>query len=233
MLEFIWRSHHTRHCTGWNGNRLSVHLPNLCWQPNSWWQWEGLSENLDCYKQGILGWCTILEDTRLVYRKRATIRGDADIITYLGEIPLFYKKCAISRQLFDLIVEFRVSMTSATIEEHIHRRCWTQQFHCWSAIIFLELHLLTYTRKKVDFILTALSVQRQGRLDTFKIAEFSSPTDSSGYADSWISDEIIKEVYLHFVNSSRKEESDQLCRSYDSEYLMRFKYLSKQEYLLC
>lgn len=38
-------------------------------------------------------------------------------------IPLFFRRCAVSRQLFNFLIEFRPSLTASGIEEHIHRQC--------------------------------------------------------------------------------------------------------------
>jgi hypothetical protein len=39
----------------------------------------------------------------------------------LGNIPIFFKRCAISQELFDIITEFRISMPAATIAHRIER----------------------------------------------------------------------------------------------------------------
>ena len=44
-------------------------------------------------------------------------------ITYhfLGGIPYFLKRCAVTRELFDLVIEMRPSMTAKGLSEHIKR----------------------------------------------------------------------------------------------------------------
>ena len=39
----------------------------------------------------------------------------------VGEIPIFYKRCALTRELFNLVVELRPSMTSAGLAEQLKR----------------------------------------------------------------------------------------------------------------
>jgi hypothetical protein len=40
---------------------------------------------------------------------------------YTGGIPRFFKRCAVTRELYDLIIELRPSMTSAGLAEHFKR----------------------------------------------------------------------------------------------------------------
>ena len=39
----------------------------------------------------------------------------------VGEIPIFYKRCELTRQLFNVVVEIRPSTTSAGLVEQLKR----------------------------------------------------------------------------------------------------------------
>jgi hypothetical protein len=51
----------------------------------------------------------------------------ADRIHTIGGIPYFFKRCALTRDLFDLVVEVRPSMTSAGLAEHVKRMWCTEK----------------------------------------------------------------------------------------------------------
>jgi acetoacetate decarboxylase len=61
-------------------------------------------------------------------RRLCTIYTTTDSHTFIGEIPYFLKRCAITRELYDLIVELRPSSTSAGLAENIKRK----QTHFWN-----------------------------------------------------------------------------------------------------
>jgi hypothetical protein len=42
---------------------------------------------------------------------------------HVGGIPIFYRRCGLTRELFDLLVELRPSTTSAGLAEHVRREC--------------------------------------------------------------------------------------------------------------
>jgi len=41
----------------------------------------------------------------------------------LGGVPHFLKRCAVTRELYNLLIELRPSSTSGGIAEHIEREC--------------------------------------------------------------------------------------------------------------
>lgn len=77
--------------------------------------------------------------------------------------------------------------------------------------IYSELHLFLYQRQKLQYLQMALASQRH----VFRVDPpvFSGPDDPNGYSASFITAEQVSEIYKDFV-SCRKEESDQLCRSF-------------------
>ncbi|KAG8938303.1 hypothetical protein FRC04_009122 [Tulasnella sp. 424] len=139
------------------------------------------------------------------------------------EIPHFFQRTAISRDLFNLINEVRLSVPADRLREHV-----------------FQLHLLEYHQRRLQYLkLTAeklgpsvaRSATNQPRLDSFfavpssaVIEPFSEPFDPKGYNLTSISDEIITTVYRHFANT-RTQESEQLMRgitckvlSFDATY---------------
>lgn len=125
-----------------------------------------------------------------------------------SEVPHFLHRTAISRDLFNLINEFRLSVPAGRLREHI-----------------FQLHLLEYHQRRLQYLkLVAEKIglstrtQQQSRLDTFftstsafTVKPFSDPSDPQGYNLVVISDDIITSVYKHFA-SARAQESEQLLR---------------------
>ncbi|PIL36291.1 hypothetical protein GSI_01954 [Ganoderma sinense ZZ0214-1] len=116
-------------------------------------------------------------------------------------IPIFLKRRALTRSLFDLIVELRVGSTSAGLEEN-----------------FKQLHLLRYHSDKkayLDRYQELLDHDRRSVLRSFKtpLQTFSTPTNVGGYGNSSISNDLISDVYLLFSESTRREESNEHIRS--------------------
>jgi hypothetical protein len=134
-------------------------------------------------------------------------------------IPQFLHRCALTRLLFDMITEQRISIPSATLSEHIRRE---SHLHRYSVIAHstLEMHLLMYHRRRYEYLSLNASSKHdpaQAKLQFhFKAhitSDFSAPDDASGYNDEVVSDDIISEVYIQWVSTSRREESERLCRS--------------------
>ncbi|CDO77058.1 hypothetical protein BN946_scf184455.g8 [Trametes cinnabarina] len=113
-------------------------------------------------------------------------------------IPFFTKRCAVTRELFNLIIEFRISMTSAGLAEHIH-----------------QLHLLRYHRERLCYLSTyraQLEHDRQSVFPSMKtpLQRFSKPGDIGGYADISITDDMIRcserRARAKTVDTARKHE---------------------------
>jgi hypothetical protein len=43
-------------------------------------------------------------------------------LTYTGGVPIFFQRCGITRDLFNLVIEVRPSTTSAGLAEHVKRQ---------------------------------------------------------------------------------------------------------------
>ncbi|PIL32659.1 hypothetical protein GSI_05363 [Ganoderma sinense ZZ0214-1] len=116
-------------------------------------------------------------------------------------IPIFLKRRALTRTLFDLIIELRVGSTSAGLEEN-----------------FKQLHLLRYYSDKkayLDRYQELVDHDRRSVLRSFKtpLQNFSAPTNTGGYGNSSISNDLISDVYLLFSENTRREESNEHVRS--------------------
>ncbi|KAJ7279170.1 hypothetical protein C8J57DRAFT_1221937 [Mycena rebaudengoi] len=88
--------------------------------------------------------------------------------------------CAVSRDLFDLIIELRPSSTPGGLAENIK----------------------PYTKANAT----------PGPFSTPSLEPLSSPIEE-GYNDTFITDEMMREVYMAFVERTRSEESDEYLRN--------------------
>ncbi|KAG6379441.1 hypothetical protein JVT61DRAFT_11916 [Boletus reticuloceps] len=115
-----------------------------------------------------------------------------------GEIPIFYKRCALTHELFNLVVEIRPSTTSAGLAEQLkHERKWA-----YLKAVQREQSKATGTAGLAKFGITANMLK-----------PFSTPDDPQGYADKSISHEVITEVFLDFSGRTRQAESQLYLRS--------------------
>ena len=140
----------------------------------------------------------------------------------LAGVPIFLKRSAVTRELFNLIIEFQLRMTAGGMEEHIRRMypefCSTlatcTQRH-------QELHLLEYQTCKYTYIRALqarLNSQGRGQQLTLHgyltaITPFSEPYDLMGYADSVITHDLITDVYLGFSIATCAGESAAYLRT--------------------
>ena len=126
-------------------------------------------------------------------------------------IPHFLKKCALSRDLFDIIIEMRPSVPSATLQNHIRR----MSAHLLHQLLsppsrdMTELHLFTYERRHLEY----LNVGHISAMFKPSRTPFSTPFAADGYNDQSVSDETITEAYQHFVEMTRQRESEDFCKS--------------------
>ncbi|THH23139.1 hypothetical protein EUX98_g8034 [Antrodiella citrinella] len=111
-------------------------------------------------------------------------------------IPFFMKRCAVARDLFNLIVEVRLKSTSGGMAEHVK-----------------QLHLYHYFQRQREYLELFREVHCSVEDSTKKPAIFSAPEDLDGYDDSCISDDIVTELYLNFVRNSRESESSRYLRT--------------------
>ncbi|KAE9405193.1 hypothetical protein BT96DRAFT_1015845 [Gymnopus androsaceus JB14] len=116
-------------------------------------------------------------------------------------VPHFLKRCAVTRELYDLIVETRISGTSAGLEEHIR-----------------QLHLLEFSKRILEYLVFFQLCPPQS-LEPATLQMFSARSNELEYNDHSISDEIITAILLDFSERTRKEESSELMRSMTGKVL--------------
>jgi hypothetical protein len=130
----------------------------------------------------------------------------------LDDIPYFFKRCAVTHELFSLIVELRPSTTSMGLAENIKRM--SEDFAHQKQLLtnLKELHLLKYKQTMLEY-LQHFQRRRVSPLKPLILKEFSSPHDADGYADGCITDDLITDLYLEFSERTRKEESSNYLRT--------------------
>lgn len=141
------------------------------------------------------------------------IRNRSHVLTYqLGGIPYFFKRCAVTRELFDLIIEFRLSTTSGGLEENVKRKS-NNRINSSSSPSDIELHLLEYHQRRLEYIdyYATRIVTSNNPSSCFRtpppFLSFSAPSDAAGYNDTSITHDLITEVYLEFSERTRSVES--------------------------
>ncbi|KAJ3527510.1 hypothetical protein NM688_g8119 [Phlebia brevispora] len=110
-------------------------------------------------------------------------------------VPYFLHRCVVTRELYNLIIEFRPSMTASAMEEHI-KQC----------------HLLEFLMCKAEYVEETAKSVRPGQQMTLdggprKIIPYSAPKNKKGYNDRNITHDLISDIYLDFVRRTREEES--------------------------
>ncbi|KAI0692731.1 hypothetical protein C8T65DRAFT_745002 [Cerioporus squamosus] len=116
-------------------------------------------------------------------------------------IPQFLKKSALTRDLFNLVVEFRPSGTAAGIAEHVR-----------------QLHLLEYHKLRLVYLRAHAARSRQTSVKPPPPLQiFADPMTSgkhnAGYDCRSISDELVSEVFNRWVEKTRQSESEELMRT--------------------
>ncbi|KAG0697389.1 hypothetical protein DFH29DRAFT_878740 [Suillus ampliporus] len=134
----------------------------------------------------------------------------------IADIPIFFRRCAVTHELFDLLIELRLSSTAGGLAENIRPQ-------------HPELHLLEFNRGKLAY-LQALKSRRTARcgMDYFSpnlLQLFSDPGDTKNYNDKPISNDVITEVFQEFASGSRERESE--------DYLWTLSGKSQFEWRLC
>jgi hypothetical protein len=96
----------------------------------------------------------------------------------------------------------------------------------WHALHFssLELHLKRYNERRYEFYSMLLDGPRRSPFfgnvaDSIQSDVFSNPHDKDGYNDTSISNDMITDVYLHWVERERKAESERLLRMQTGGYI--------------
>lgn len=78
--------------------------------------------------------------------------------------------------------------------------------------LITELHLLEYKQRMLEY-LSYFQSARQNPLARHDLQMFSSPTDEEGYGDSFITHDLITDLYLDFVARVRESESIEYCKT--------------------
>ncbi|KAG1780071.1 hypothetical protein EV702DRAFT_1194838 [Suillus placidus] len=117
-----------------------------------------------------------------------------------GDIPVFFHRCAVTRDLFNLLVKMRPSSTAGSLAENIR-----------------QLHLVEYHRRKLSYLQAWKSrrTMRHG-MDFFSpnpLRLFSDPYDVNNYNDKPISNDVVSEVFQDFVSATRESESEEYLRT--------------------
>ncbi|KAG1769928.1 hypothetical protein EV702DRAFT_1049495 [Suillus placidus] len=117
-----------------------------------------------------------------------------------GDIPVFFHRCAVTRDLFNLLVEMCPSSTAGSLAENIR-----------------QLHLLEYHRRKLSYLQAWKSrrTMRHG-MDFFSpnpLRLFSDPYDVNNYNDKPISNDVVSEVFQDFVSATWESESEEYLRT--------------------
>ncbi|KAJ7166768.1 hypothetical protein C8R46DRAFT_1351047 [Mycena filopes] len=111
-------------------------------------------------------------------------------------IPYFMYRSALTRELFDFIVELRPSTTAGRMADNIK--------HTSSLTLPRHLEYLNAFKTRL--------VPRLG-LDTCVLTPFSAPDDLDGYNDKSITDDLITDVFLEFSNRTRLAECSKYLRT--------------------
>ncbi|EJD40175.1 hypothetical protein AURDEDRAFT_170755 [Auricularia subglabra TFB-10046 SS5] len=117
-------------------------------------------------------------------------------------IPIFTKRCAMTRELFDIAVEQRLGSTASGFAETVR-----------------QLHLQRYFQDKREYVALVLAKTSTGTMDAFVRGRqtaptpFSDPYDNAGYALCHASGDVLADIYLDFVKRTRKPESETYLRS--------------------
>ncbi|KAJ7606467.1 hypothetical protein DFH06DRAFT_1348008 [Mycena polygramma] len=104
-------------------------------------------------------------------------------------IPYFFYRCALTRDLFDLIVEIRPSTTSGKLAENIK-----------------QLHLLEYKQRHLEYLQAFKARTVPGIGDPSPLTTFSVHNDPTADNGKSITDDLITDVFLEFSNRTRIEE---------------------------
>ncbi|KAK7050400.1 hypothetical protein R3P38DRAFT_3173760 [Favolaschia claudopus] len=112
-------------------------------------------------------------------------------------IPYFTSRSAVTRELFDIIVEFRPSTTSGGLAENIK-----------------QLHLLEYHEYSLEFLRAYQEENfKPGTLTFPRTFSPISPPTEQGYNDTSITDDFIRDIYMGFIDRTRSEESTEYLKN--------------------
>ncbi|KAJ7182935.1 hypothetical protein C8R43DRAFT_968527 [Mycena crocata] len=113
-------------------------------------------------------------------------------------IPYFRKRSAVTQGLLNFIIEMRPNSTSGGLAENI-KQLHLQEYH-QHAMEYLRAYTFAHPQP-------VLSFSTQSSFTVF------SPPDSGGYNDDSITDDLITDLYIDFVETTRKLESGEYLRN--------------------
>ncbi|PIL26811.1 hypothetical protein GSI_11072 [Ganoderma sinense ZZ0214-1] len=113
-------------------------------------------------------------------------------------VPHFFHRTAVTSELFDFIVESRLSENSAAIAEHVK-----------------QFHLLEYHRRRLEYLQAFQARSKQMSLRKKPdLRNFSAPQragkDLNGYDGTSITDNLVGDVYARFSVARQKECEEHL-----------------------
>ncbi|PIL30720.1 hypothetical protein GSI_06888 [Ganoderma sinense ZZ0214-1] len=113
-------------------------------------------------------------------------------------VPHFFRRSAVSPELFDFIVESRLSENAAAIAEHVK-----------------QLHLLEYHRLRLEYLQhfearsKQTAITRRPELRNFSVPQRAGK-NLNGYDGTSITDDMVADVYARFCEHRQKESDEHL-----------------------
>ncbi|KAJ7615765.1 hypothetical protein DFH06DRAFT_1365836 [Mycena polygramma] len=111
-------------------------------------------------------------------------------------IPYFLYRSALTRELFDFIVELRPSTTSGRLADNVK-----------------QFHLLEYKQRHLEYLNAFKRCPVPVMGPPCVLESFSIPDDPDGYNDKSITDDQITDIFLQFSNRTRLEECSRYLRT--------------------
>ncbi|KAG2085011.1 uncharacterized protein F5147DRAFT_782255 [Suillus discolor] len=125
-------------------------------------------------------------------------------------LPIFFYRCALTRDLFDLLIELRPSSTSAGLEERVR-----------------QLHLFEHKRRMLEYLEAVRARECQndsknslgnyfnsGVTSGTCLQAFSAPDDALGYSDKSVSRDTITEI----ESANYLKSLSAICASLDNTF---------------
>ena len=80
----------------------------------------------------------------------------------------------------------------------------------------------------LEYLLYFKSGRQNPMIKRNSVRPFSSPLDEGGYGDSYITNDLITDLYLDFIAKGRKSESIEYAQTRTGTLLLSFKYFETQ-----
>lgn len=137
--------------------------------------------------------------------------------------PIFLKRCALTSELFNLVVELRPSTTAAGLSENFKRKLYHQCLGPSDHTLLIcsrlptELHLLEYHKQKLAYLKSFQARSQQVSVLKVALRTFAKPESSgknlTGYDGTSITDDLITDVFAKFSEQTRQKESEESMRT--------------------